>query len=164
MVRLIIVFIGLFLVWVLFFSGFTKDRKILVSAVVALLAVIGIWVESYIEKPSLHIVENNELISCGIEAKHSYRSNYDFILCLHNKANEGHIKRLVFDLVAQQCDVDHQCTELERVQRDLSVDIAPSSTTKLMQNLNFSNVYDAVENNIDHVVWTFEAQIIRASK
>jgi len=158
MIRLIVAVIGLFIIWVLFFSHFTKTQKILIVFFATLISVVGIWYENASDKPKHNIVQLNEVTNCGVSATHTYRSNFDINLCLQNESKKGHIKRIELAIIAEQCSQLNECVELQRVIRDLSISVLPNSSKKLTENLSFNQV-DKDQGNIQ---WRFETQFVKA--
>jgi len=158
MIRLIIIAIALFLIWVLFFSGFEKRRKIIISVVAVILCVAGMGLESFKKKPRSNLVSAAQLVSCGVQAVHSYRSNYDFQICIENTAKVGRIKRVDMTINAQQCVNGTDCELLESVERSLSVDIAPQKSTVLQENLSFKLVDKAAAD----LQWSIEVLSVKA--
>ena len=160
MIRLLIAIVGLFIIWVLFFSTFSKQRKIVLVGVSLALSIFGLWYESGANKPRSKVVKIEQVVSCGVSAKHSYRSNFDIELCIENTANTGNIKRVELAITAQQCDAQNNCTQLQEVVRSLAIDLPASSKTTLTQNLNF----DKVSAHQDNVVWSFTILSVKANK
>jgi len=160
MIRIIIALIALFVVWVLFFSGFSKDRKIVTVVLSIALSLFGFWFESDAGKPKVNIVNVADVKSCGVSAVHSYRSNFDITLCVHNKAAQGHIKRLGFSVIANQCDEFGSCNELQRVRRDLTVDLPVKESQTIKQNLSFSEV----NRDLQGIEWSLEIHSVKASQ
>jgi len=158
MIRLLIAVIGLFLIWVLFLSSFTKQRKILITVIALLMTVIGVWLESNTGVPRANIVSTDDISSCGVIAKHSYRSNFDLDICIRNNASDGQVKRLTLLIVAEKCSSSDNCLILEQVQRDASVNIAPNSDARLSQNLSFDKVDPAAA----EVIWSVEIVSVKA--
>lgn len=163
MIRLIIALLGLFLIWVLFFSKQSKERKIAITAITVLLSVSGLWYESSSGKPSNKLVSPNQINICGVRAEHSYRSNFDVFLCLENTADTGHVKRASFSIIASQCNdstTTNNCTEIQRVKRDIAVEIAPKSSQQVKQNQSFAKVAPDAEN----VHWSIEVNSVKATQ
>lgn len=158
MIRLIIIAIAIFLIWVLFFSGFEKRRKIIISVIAVLICVAGMGWESFSKKPRSHLIATEQVVSCGVQAEHSYRSNYDLQICIENTASKGHVKRIDMTVNAQQCGNNADCEVLESVTRSLSVDIAPQSSTTLQENLSFKSV----DKNATGLQWGIEVLAVKA--
>lgn len=158
MIRLFIIVIGLFLIWVLFFSSFTKQRKTAITLLALGMSVIGVWLESSAGLPRAGVIEVGDISSCGVLAKHSYRSNFDLQICVRNNASDGEVKLLGLSIIAQNCTAPDNCLMLETVQRDASVSIGPNSEITLKQNLSF----DAVEPAATNVVWSVEINSVKA--
>lgn len=160
MIRIILALIAVFIIWVLFFSKFTKERKIVIVALVVVVSFLGVWYESSVGKPRLNIVEPSQIINCGVSAEHSYRTNFDINLCVQNTSEFAKVKRLELSIIAQQCTTLSECIELQRVVRDLSVELTPNSSIMLKQNLSFNNVAPDLEG----VKWSFIVNAVKASK
>lgn len=160
MIRVIITLIAAFIVWLLFFSKFSKERKITLVALALVLSFLGFWFENSVGKPRINIVKPNQIINCGVTAKHSYRSNFDINLCVQNAAEFGRVRRLELSIIAEQCAESGECVELQRVARDLSVDVLPQSSISLIQNLSFNDV----DPGLKGVRWSFITRSVKASK
>lgn len=158
MIRLIVAVIGLFIIWVLFFSHFTKKQKVLIVFFATLMSVVSIWYESASDKPRDNIVQLDQVTNCGVSAVHTYRSNFDINICLKNESSKGHIKRIQLVIIAQQCFQSDECTELQRISRDLSVNVLPNSSKALTENLSFNQI-GKDQNNIK---WQFEVESVKA--
>lgn len=158
MVRLLIVVIGLFLLWVLFFSSFTKRRKIIITVIAVIMSAIGVWLESNTGMPRSGLLSNADVTSCGVTAVHSYRSNYDLTLCLRNSASDGQVKQLGLLITAQSCSAPNNCMTLESVYRDVRIDIAPNSEVIVKQNLTFDDVDPALSGQ----VWSAQVESVKA--
>lgn len=160
MIRVLIVILLLFVVWVLFLSDFNKQKKIIIAVLAAVVFVIAIWLDGYGEKPAEGIVSKQDLRSCGLKLEHSYRSNYDVDLCLRNTAERGTVKRLRFAIIASDCAEQDSCKELQRVEREVLFVVAPSKSATLKDNLSFSQVDPARE----RISWSVEVLNIKAVK
>lgn len=158
MIRLIISVIAIFLIWVLLFSGFEKRRKIAISVLAILICAVGMVWESYTKKPRANRVATEQLVSCGVQAQHSYRTNYDLLICLSNTASEGQIKRIDIQIIAQTCIEGSDCKVLETVARSLSVDIAAKSSVTLKENLSFKLVDQAT----NEIQWGVRVLAVKA--
>ncbi len=151
MVRVIILLVFLFLVWVLYGSGFEKPRKIRICVIAVILCAIGIWLDGYDKRNISNLIDLNEVSICGLSAEHSYRSNFDLIACVKNSAAKGTITRLNLRVIATQC-VDQQCNELQAVERNILVNIPPNTEVELEQNLSF----DKVNPSANNVQWSID--------
>ena len=158
MIRTIITLIGLFLIWVLFFSDFKKEQKILIASAALILSLLGLWLENNSPKPKLDIVKTTEIRSCGILVSHSYRSNFDIDLCIKNTAPDGHVKRLNFSIIASLCETPQSCNEHQRVQRDLSVELPANESRQIKQNLSFSDT----PIDLQGVQWSIDIHSVQA--
>ena len=159
MIRLIVAIVGAFVIWVLFFSHFSKNQKISIVFFAVMICVSSIWYENASDKPKHNIVLVNDVVNCGVSAIHTYRSNFNISLCVQNQSQQGHIKRIGLDIIAEQCAQLDECIELQRVTRDLSVNVLPSSSRELVENLSFSKVDPGQKN----VQWRFETQFVKAT-
>jgi len=160
MIRVIIALIGIFIIWVLFFSKFSKQSKIALVAGAIILSMTGFWFESSAGKSRSGIVQVDQIVSCGISAQHSYRTNFDISLCIRNNAETGNVTRLGLYIIAEQCVSSESCVELQGVERDIAVDVPAQSSVKLLQNLSFTKL-DA---NSNQVRWSFKVRSVQASK
>lgn len=151
MIRVIIVLVFLFLVWVLYVSGFEKPRKIRISIIALILCGIGFWFDGYDKRQVSNFVSIDDVVSCGVNAEHSYRTNFDLAICVQNNAEKGTISRLNMAVIASQCDAQ-TCTQLQRVERSMLVNIPPKSFSTVDQNLSFDDVNPLLTN----VQWSFE--------
>jgi len=158
MIRLIILVIGVFLIWVLFFSNFSKQRKIVIAAIAIVISIFGVWLESTVGKPKSSIVNTADVVSCGVSAVHSYRSNFDLSLCLQNNSANGRVKRIALSIIAAKCTTQDDCREVQRQQRELPIDLAPSAKVTLQQNLSFGLLDPAA---VD-IVWSTETTMVKA--
>ena len=139
MIRVIIFIVFIFIVWVLYASGFEKGRKIRISLIALVLCGFGFWFDGYDRREITNLVGLSDVENCGVVAEYSYRTNFDLTICVKNKAAKGILSRLTFAAVVSQCD-NGVCSELQRVVRSLPVKIAPASQVNLEQNLSFDKL------------------------
>ncbi len=139
MIRVIILLVFLFLVWVLYGSGFDKPRKIRICIIALVLCGLGFWFDGYDKRQIRNLVNISDVENCGVVAQHSYRTNFDISICLKNNAEKGTITRLNFAVIASQCE-SQACTELQRVERNILVNVPSGSQVTLDQNLNFDKL------------------------
>lgn len=150
MIRLIVLLVFLFLLWILFASGLERRRKIIVSVVAIGLCTAALVFDGYMNRESQSLVANSDIQTCGVSAKHTYRTNFDVTICLLNKHPTATLSRLNMQVIASTCEAD-SCTELQRVTRDIPMQLEPSARQNLIQNLSFNAVaFDA--ENIDWAV------------
>lgn len=159
MIRVIIVLVFLFLVWVLYVSGFEKPRKIRISVIALILCAIGFWFDGYDKRQLRNFVSIEDVASCGVSAKHSYRTNFDLAICVQNNAEKGTINRLNIAIIASQCEAQ-TCTQLQRVERSTLVNIPPNSTVTLEQNLGFDDVSPVLKG----LQWSFDVLETKAHR
>jgi len=160
MIRVLIALLALFLVWVLFLSGFSKQKKIIISVVTVIVCAAALWLDGYGEKPKEGIVSSANIVSCGLEVVHSYRTNFDIDLCLSNTAERGKVQRLHFAIVASSCDERGECSELQRVERDVLFVIESGQSATLKDNLSFNKIDPKNAN----VAWSTEILQVKAIK
>lgn len=159
MIRLLFIAVALLLLWVVFMSGFSKKHKIWVVVAAMIFSVFAMWLESNWQQPKKDLVQASDVVDCGTTAGHSYRSSFDLIICLRNQADIGHVKRVNFDVIAKRCAQPEACIEIERVARELSVDLPAQSDLNVKQNLSFNLVDPAASD----VVWSVEVKSVRAT-
>ena len=135
----------------LFLSGFDKKKKLIISGVSLLLICAALWFEGSSDRLYKNLILIEEIQSCGLQASHSYRSNYDFEICLHNQSSAAAVRRLNFDLVASDCR-EGSCKEIQRVTNDLPVRIDAQSETTFSRNVSF----DAIKDPQQEIAWTIE--------
>ena len=139
MIRVIIVLVFLFLLWVLYGSGFEKPRKIRISIIALILFAAAFWFDGYDKRELRNLVAVTDVGGCGVSGQFSYRTNFDLSICVTNNATKGTISRLKLAVIASRCEAQ-TCTELQRVERSLLVSIAPATSVTLEQNLSFDKV------------------------
>lgn len=139
MIRVIILLVFLFLVWVLYGSGFEKPRKIRICIIALILCAIGFWFDGYDKREVRNLVRLSDVESCGVTAQYSYRTNFDLIICVKNSAEKGTLSRLKFAAIASLCE-GQMCTELQRVERSILVNVPPGTEASLEQNLSFDKI------------------------
>jgi len=157
MIRVIILLIFLFLVWVLYASGFERTRKIRICIIAIVLCSIGFWFDSYDKRELANLIDVSQVKECGVTAKFSYRTNYDLEICIQNDATNATVSRLKVAAIASNCAAQ-RCVEIQRVERDMLVNIAPISRTTLKQNLSF----DRVKPDQNSIQWSIEVLGIKA--
>jgi len=69
MIRLIIIAIGLFILWVLFLSSFEKRRKIIIAIAAVVVLIAGLILDGWGKKPRSNIVNIDQIEVCGVTAK-----------------------------------------------------------------------------------------------
>lgn len=159
MIRLLIIVVALVLFWVVFLSDFSRQRKIWVAVGAMLFSAVALWLESNWLQPKKDVVEANQIVDCGTTATHSYRTSFDLMICLRNQASVGRVKRVSFDVVASQCTAPGTCQELQRVPRELSIDLPAQTDIELKQNLQFNLVDPAATD----LAWAVEVKSVRAT-
>ena len=157
MIRLIIALIGIFLLWLWFLSPFGKRTKIITTVLAIALSIALASYESYDNKPRTGLISLNQINICGLDAKHSYRSDYKVQLCLENKAS-GTVKRVAFAVTAKKCDATDNCTELETVVRSMPLTIEPGQKYELAETLRFEEVPASAQD----ITWSVDLTEVKA--
>jgi hypothetical protein len=162
MIRLVVLALFLILFWLLVASGFERRRKIVLGLLLVGLAVGAFLIEGYDKRELTNLIDEAQVQSCGITAKHTYRTNFDLELCVQNLAETGSISRLEMAITAQKCtqNADQPCLQIDRVIRDIPVKIAAKSQVLILQNLSFRQVNP---NDAD-VQWTLEILSTKATR
>lgn len=157
MIRLILVVIGLFILWVLFLSEFSKRQKISVCIAALLMCIVGLWVDQSSQTPRENIILVAEIEDCGVSSKYSYRTNFDIEFCLLNSSLTATAKRLAMSFIALNC-VDGNCQELQIINKDVSLSLEPETQITLKENLSF----DKVGVSLESVVWVVKVNSVKA--
>ena len=141
MIRLLILLLGLFVLWVLFYSGLRKQQKIIISLTVVLLAGAGAWFEGYGETPRFGLIQPEQVVVCGVSGQHSYRTNYQIQFCLENMADDAIVARLELRFIALDCgDGDGDCQQVDFVDKQLNIELLPQQKTESTENLAFNKI------------------------
>ena len=157
MIRLILLALGLFLLWVLFLSGFNKRQKISISVIALFISIACLWFDQASQTPRENLMSVEELEDCGVSSNHSYRTNFDIEFCLRNTSLTATAKRLAISFIALDC-IDGNCEELQVVTKDISLSLEPESQLRLKENLSF----DKVDISSETVVWVVKVNSIKA--
>lgn len=157
MIRLIILALGVFLIWMLFFSGFSKQRRVIVSVLAIVVCVAGLWLEQRGETPRSGRMPVSELVDCGVSGKHSYRTNFDIEFCLENQSARATVKHVGLKFMAMQCE-HGDCREVQTITKRLTINLAPSQRSTQTENINFSMI-DPLD---ESVVWRVQTDSVKA--
>jgi len=149
MIRLIILALGIFIIWVLFVSGFSKQRKIIISVFAVLISIAGLWFEQWGEVPKDNLISVSQVVDCGVTGAHSYRTNYSIRFCLQNNATDATLKRAKISFSALNCE-SGECREIESVIKEIPLDVAPRASATMVESLSFNKL----ESTNDTIVWT----------
>lgn len=149
MIRVIIILLFLFIIWVLYASGFDKPRKVRISIVAVVLCLFAFWFDGYDKRQISNLVSLDNVKVCGLSADYSYRTNFDFKVCVQNTAEKGTLSRIDFAVIAQDCGAQ-ECTDIQRVERSTPIDVAPQQQISLEQNISF----DQVDPDSNAVQWS----------
>lgn len=159
MIRIIILAIGVFVLWVLFFSPFSKQQKIVIGACAACILAIGLWYESHGKTPKSGLVGLSEIVSCGASGEFSYRSNYNVDICLQNQSIVAAVQRIGLRVVVQRCE-NSNCSEVDAVVKEISLPIGPLQEVQTIQNLSF----DKLDPDTPNLSWIVEITSVRATR
>jgi hypothetical protein len=158
MIRIIILVVGVFLLWLLFFSSFAKKKKIIIGSFAVALLAVGLWYESRGNTPKAGLIKVSEVISCGTSAEFSYRSNYNVTVCLQNNSVSATVKRLELRVSVLSC-VDSECREIDFAEKGVSLQIEPNQRVTKTLNLPFANL----EPSMPSLNWVVETKSVRAT-
>lgn len=141
MIRLIVLLIGIFLLWLWLATPLTKRTKIIFTLMAMLASICLIAYEVYDNKPRLGIIQASQIDVCGINVKHSYRTDYAVELCLNNTSSST-VKRLKFQVIGLRCEQQQpdQCTEIESNSHDQLISIKPNTEISMTEILRFEKI------------------------
>ena len=159
MIRIIILAIGVFLLWVLFLSPFSKRQKIVIGACAACVLALGLWYESHGKTPKSGLIKVSEIVSCGASGEYSYRSNYNVDICLQNNSTIATVQRIGLRVSARSCE-NSNCIELDAVDKEISLQISPQQKVHTIQNLPF----DKLDAQTPNLSWIVETTSVRATR
>lgn len=157
MIRLVILALALFIIWLIFASNFSLQRKKIIVVAVVVLSAFGLWFEQRGETPKQGRISPDDIQPCGVTANHSYRSNFDIDFCLHNTSTVLTVKRIELKFLAQRC-TEGQCSELQAVNKEVPLILAPSSKVSSRENLQF----DLLDPTDHSIVWTVQPITVKA--
>ncbi|MBX2849051.1 MAG: hypothetical protein KTR16_12070 [Acidiferrobacterales bacterium] len=157
MIRLILIAIGIFIIWVLFLSKFNKKKKIAVCVAALAICIAGLWFDQSSRTPKENIISKSELVDCGVSAKHSYRTNFDIEFCLRNLSTSATARRVAMSFVALDC-IDGSCEELQVMTKEVPLSLAPETEITLEENISF----DKVDASSETVVWVAKVMSVKA--
>ena len=159
MIRIIILVIGVFVLWVLFFSPFSKQQKIVIGACAACILAIGLWYESHGKTPKSGLIGVSEIVSCGASGGFSYRSNYNVDICLQNNSAVATVQRIGLRVAVLSCE-NSNCSEMDAVNKEISLQIGPKQRVQTIQNLSF----DKLDPETPNLSWIVETTSVRATR
>ena len=159
MVRLLIPLIAIFIIWLLFFSSFSKRVRIGLTIGVLLVAVFAFSIDMNSRALQTGIVDSSQLTNCGVGAKFSYRTNYNIDLCLQNTAPKGTVKKIEVRFDAVSCEQGN-CTILQSRVETIHLELAPGEQLTHTENLAF----DLVPKKLKSLLWTAETTKVWAMK
>ena len=147
------------MLWVLFFSPFSKQQKIVIGVCSACILGIGLWYESHGKTPKSGLIGLSEIVSCGASGEFSYRSNYNVDICLQNKSAVAEVQRIGLRVVVQRCE-NSNCTEVDAVAKEISLPIGPLQEVQTIQNLSF----DKLDPDTPNLSWIVDITSVRATR
>lgn len=159
MIRLLILLLGLFVFWVLFYSGLKKQQKIIISLAVFLLAGAGAWFEGYGETPRFGLIMPEQVVVCAVSGQHSYRTNYQIEFCLENQARDASVARLELRFFALLCTAG-ECFEADSVNKQLNVELLPHQRIEKTANLPFNKIVPEAAS----LTWKVDVVSVKAIK
>lgn len=157
MIRVIVLFIGLTLIWVWLGSPFPRKAKITISLVALFAAVALVVYEVHSNKPRIGLVQQDQLKICGLKVDHSYRTDFKVNLCFENLSSAT-VKRVEYRVSASQCNPSGECEVLEKASRDRVLTITPLSTVTVDDTLRF----DSLNPNSKLLSWQADVLSIKA--
>jgi len=140
MLRLLLILLAAVLVWILFFSSFERRTKIITSVSLFILTISTLWFDSYLSKPKSNKIDIAEVVVCGLDVQYSYRTNYNIELCLKNNHPSVTLRRVAFEITAQVCSSDSECTSLQTNSKSRSVEVPAGSEVTLADSMSFEQV------------------------
>lgn len=158
MIRLVLILLFLLIIWVLFFAKLTTQVKRMIIVVIVALFVSAVWYDDHRKRPQENLVSTNEVVSCGVNARGSYRSTFELELCFVNQAQQGTVRRIRFSVLGEQCQGE-QCQIRQRVEREVGVEIAPRATKNIRQSLRF----DQLRPDQEPITWTLSVASVKAT-
>lgn len=142
MLRFVLLFVGLLLIWVLFFSKYEKTQKIIITLVSSLL--IGCWLGWEMQRDALStsLIDIDEITICSVKLTHSYRTNYDAVVCLENTSDIASAERVKLRYSALVCDPN--CTVIEEIDKERLIQLPNGKKTSITESVRF-DLLDAAE-------------------
>ena len=127
------------IVWLMFFSGFSKRARIIASLALTAVLFLGLWLEDAGKNPRTNLIKPEQISVCGVSGEFSYRSNYNVTICLRNESPDSELRRIVLGIAALDC-AGGECTEVERVEKQIQLVLAPGEQSEIVQNLRFDKL------------------------
>mgnify|MGYP005988837757 FL=1 len=140
MLRLLLILLAAVLVWILYFSTFERRNKIIMSVSLFVLTISTLWFDSYLSKPKSNKIDISQVAVCGLNVQYSYRTNYNIELCLKNNHPSATLRRVAFELTAQVCSSDGECTSLQTKSKSRPVEVAAGKEITLADSMSFEQV------------------------
>ena len=159
MIRIIILVIGVFLLWVLFLSPFSKQRKIVIGVCAACIVAIGLWYEGNGKTPKSGLISVAEIASCGASGEFSYRSNYNVDICLQNNSAVATVQRIGLRVSVLSCE-NSSCTEVNALDKEISLQIGPQQRVQTKQNISF----EKLDGQLPNLTWIVEPTSVKATR
>jgi hypothetical protein len=162
MVRLLLPLTAIALIWLLFFSSFSKRLRIALSVLLVAAVLIGLYVDINDKELSARLIKPAQVISCGVSGEFSYRNNYNIKLCLQNTAKRGLIKRMTVEVTALKCAAA-ECTRISTSEERLNIDIGAGQQIETLKNMSFKGLRVKTDEELT-LAWTAEVLEVWATR
>ena len=153
MLRVLLLILAVVIIWILFFSGFEKRTRIIASVSLFVVSVFALWFDSYLSNPRSDKIAAQSITVCDLDVRYSYRTNYEVRLCVQNDDPAVTLRRVEFEITAQVCDSDEQCTRLQSVSKSRPVVIAPGASAVLEDSIRFDAVAQFADSESAQIEW-----------
>lgn len=163
MIRIAIVLLILFNCWVLLFSQFSRQRKLLLSGLSIIIVLFVVWFENIGETPKTDLISADQITVCDLSATQTYRSNFDVSVCLNNASKQYATQRLALKFDVQQCQ-SGKCESIDNVGKTVTWAIAATSKQTRVFNLSFDNVAKLNPENKAQLRWAATVETVWATK
>ena len=142
MIRLLIPLVAIILIWILFFSSFSKKLRIALSSALLLLTILALWLDTSGRGVTTSRVDASDIEICGVSGNFSYRRNYNLDLCLYNRSKRGVVQRLTLKVDAFACQEGQEgdCDKIESVEETISLTIPSGEKITHVENLAFNKL------------------------
>ena len=136
MVRLLIPLVAIVLIWLLFFSSFSKRIRIIATAALIVITVFGLWLDTNGRAINTSRIQASEVESCGVSGAFSYRTNFNLDLCLQNNSAHATVKRLELNIEALDCE-SGTCEVADSRTEVINITIASGQRVQHVENVSF---------------------------
>jgi len=115
------------------------------------------WFEQSGQVPKDNLLTAQDIVDCGVQGEHSYRSNYDIEFCLTNTSDHATATRINIDFMALNCE-QGDCSEVQTVNREVRLSLVPGESKTAVENLDFNLLGEVTEN----LVWSIRVVSVKA--